>query len=300
MPIIIRTDHPAKKKLLDEGVFVMEDVRASRQDIRELKFILVNLMPNKIETEVQFLRLLGNTSLQVDLDIIVPFTHNHKNTSPEHIKKYYSSIDDIKDNKYDAMIITGAPLEQIDFEDVDYWDEMKKIFEFSKTNVTSTMFICWAALAGLHYFHDVEKHATEKKVFGVTTNISLKPNENLFRGFNDEFNCPQSRHSTVSKEDILKNNDLDLLAETRDGVNIVSNKDRTQFFINGHFEYDTLSLHNEYMRDINLGYDIELPFNYYKNDNPDSKVLNKWRNTANLLFINWINYYVYQLTPFDL
>ena len=300
MPIIIKTDHPAKQALIDENVFVMDNFRAYHQDIRPLKVLMLNLMPNKVDTERQFVRLLGNSPLQVELDLIAPVTHDHKNTNMSHFEKYYTKFEYIKDNYYDAMIVTGAPVELLEYEEVDYFEELKEIFDFSKTHVTSTMFICWASQAALYHFYGIKKYHSDKKIFGIFPHRrnSLDP---LVRGFNDISYCPHSRHTYVKKEDIEAIDDLDIILESDlAGVNITATKDRRQIFIAGHLEYERDSLGNEYFRDINKGLDIDVPYNYFPDDDPANTPNHQWRSYAFLLFNNWLNYYVYQPTPYNL
>lgn len=300
MPIVIKTDHPAKKALLEENVFVMESVRAHTQDIRELKILMLNLMPNKVDTERQFLRLLANSPLQIELVLIAPSTHKHKNTEASHFEKYYTTFEDVKDKYYDAMIVTGAPVETLDFEDVDYFEELKRIFDFSKTNVTSTMFVCWASQAALYHFYGISKHMLDEKVFGVFPHFrnSLDP---LVRGFDDISYLPHSRHTGVLKEDIETIDELEIILESNmAGVNIVATKDRRQIFIAGHVEYELHSLGAEYFRDLKKGMNPKVPYNYFPGDDPDKKPIHSWRAHAFLLFNNWLNYYVYQITPYDL
>ncbi len=300
MPIIIKTDHPAKQTLWSDNIFVMEETRAASQDIRPLNVLLLNLMPNKLETETQFFRLLANSPLQIQLDLIAPVTHVSKNTSKNHLDKYYNTFDEIKNNHYDAMIITGAPVEKLKFEDVDYWEELKTIFDFTTTNVTSTLFICWASQAALYYFHGINKYPIDKKLSGVYINEKKSNKDPLMRGFDDEFFAPHSRYTEVKKEDIENNPALELLAYSEEaGVHLVSTKDKKQIFIAGHCEYDSDSLDKEYRRDLMAGINPDIPINYYKNNNPNDKIINRWQSHANLLFSNWINYYVYQLTPYD-
>ncbi len=300
MPIIIKTDHPAKQTLWSDNIFVMEETRAESQDIRPLNVLLLNLMPNKLETETQFFRLLANSPLQIQLDLIAPVTHISKNTSKNHLDKYYNTFEEIKNNRYDAMIITGAPVEKLDFEEVDYWEELTTIFDFTKTNVTSTLFICWASQAGLYYFHNIKKYPIDKKLSGVYVNEKTSYKDPLMRGFDDEFFAPHSRYTEVRKEDIENNPLLELLAYSQEaGVHLVATKDKKQIFISGHCEYDTDSLDKEYRRDVKAGINPDIPLNYYKNNNPDNKIINRWQSHANLLFSNWINYYVYQITPYD-
>ncbi|MHC1721012.1 MAG: homoserine O-succinyltransferase [Clostridiaceae bacterium] len=301
MPIIIPKNLPAAKTLRDENIFVMNSHRAVHQDIRPLKIAIVNLMPTKIQTETQLLRLIGNTPLQVEADFIHTETHKSKNTPEDHLISFYKTFDDIKDTKYDGMIITGAPVEKMDFEEVDYWDELKKILDFSVTNVTSTLHICWAAQAGLYHHYGVPKYLLDKKMFGVFPHKVNYKKSKLFRGFDDVFFAPHSRHTEVRKEDILKVSGLHILAESREsGVYIAAAHGGRQIFVTGHSEYDPLTLKAEYDRDSAAGLDINVPSNYYPDNDPAKKPVVRWRGHANLLFSNWLNYYVYQETPFDL
>ena len=301
MPIKIPGSLPANKILNSENIFVMTEKRAITQDIRPLKIALVNLMPTKITTETQLLRLLGNSPLQVEFDFINTATHNSKNTPSAHLSSFYKDFEMIKDQKYDGMIITGAPDEKMEFEDVDYWDELKKIMEWSNTNVTSTLHICWAAQAGLYYHFGIPKIPLDKKLSGVFEHRVVRKKAMLVRGFDDVFYAPHSRYTTVSKEDIKKVSDLQITAESDDaGIYIVTSKDKKKIFVTGHSEYDRLTLHEEYMRDIEKGLNIDIPKNYYPNDNPKNAPVMRWRAHANLLFTNWLNYYVYQTTPYDI
>lgn len=301
MPIKIPSNLPANNILNGENIFCITEKRALTQDIRPLKIALLNIMPTKIVTETQLIRLLGNTPLQVELDFIRPSTHTSKNTSEEHINNFYKSFEDIKNSKYDGMIITGAPVELLEFEDVDYWDELKEIMEWTKTNVTSTFHICWAALAGLYYHYGIPKMSMDKKLFGVFEHTVLRKKSMLVRGFDDVFFAPHSRYSTVETSCIRKEPALQLISESKDaGAYIIASKDKKQIFVTGHSEYDSDTLKLEYERDINLGKDIHIPFNYFQDDNPSKNPVVKWRSHANLLFYNWLNYYVYQTTPYDI
>lgn len=301
MPIKVQDELPAKGILLEENIFVMDESRAFSQDIRPLKIALLNLMPTKQVTEVQILRLLGNSSLQVDITLLHPKTHISKNTSAEHLLSFYKSFDDIKEETFDGLIITGAPVEQIPFEQVNYWDELKEIMEWSKDNVTSTLHICWGAQAGLYYHYGIPKYDLDKKMFGVFEHTVEKKNVMLLRGFDDVFYVPHSRHTTVKAEDIEKISQLDILSVSEEaGVYIAASKDGKQIFVTGHSEYDPYTLKGEYDRDVNKGLAIEVPRNYFKNDDPNQKTIVKWRSHANLLYSNWLNYYVYQETPYDL
>lgn len=301
MPIKIPTELPAFSVLSGENIFVMTEKRADQQDIRPLKIVILNLMPDKITSENQLLRLISNTPLQVDITLLHPITHQSKNTSVSHLEHFYQEFDDVKHQKFDGMIITGAPVETIPYEDVDYWDEIKKIFAWSKKNVFSTLHICWGALAGLYYHFGVEKHAVSKKIFGVFAHTLNQKNVQLMKGFDDVFYVPHSRHSTVLHDDILGNEGLDILSESEgSGVYITATKNGRQIFVLGHPEYDQFSLKNEYDRDIKKGMDMHIPLNYFVNDDPANKPIVSWRSSANLLFSNWLNYYVYQETPYNL
>ncbi len=300
MPITILNDLPAKKILQSENIFVMSQKRAESQDIRPLKILILNLMPNKIATETQLLRLLSNTPLQVEIDLLRLVSHKSKNTTEEHLMTFYNFFDDVKENKYDGMIVTGAPVEQIPFEEVDYWKELCDIFEWSKTNVTSTFHICWAAQAALYYHYGINKYQLDKKLFGVFKHKVTRKNSKLLRGYDDIFYAPHSRYTSVSREDVLAAK-VRIYAESDEaGVYIAGSKDGKQFFVTGHSEYDPDTLHNEYVRDIEKGLEIDVPKNYYPNDNPKKSPNVVWRSHASLLFSNWLNYYVYQSTPFDI
>lgn len=296
MPIIIRSDHPAKKELISEGIFVMDNERAFSQDIRALRVLLVNLMPDKVTTEIQIMRLLANSPLQVDLDLIKLETHKYKTASEEHLKKYANSFSELKHKFYDAMIVTGAPLEHVDFKDVDFYDELCELFDFSKSNVTSTMFICWGSIAALKHFYNIDKSLLSEKKFGIFESVK-SVNTSLFTGFDDVFYTPQSRYFTFNKEDIDKTKELDVIIKGTDGDYFaLSNKNRSQLFFSGHFEYDTDTLEKEYLRDLKSQKEINKPYNYFTDQNI---VINKWRTSSTLLFQNWINYYVYQITPYE-
>jgi homoserine O-succinyltransferase len=301
MPIIIPKNLPAAKTLKDENIFIMNSLRASHQDIRPLKIAIVNLMPTKIQTETQLLRLIGNTPLQVDVDFVHTETHKSKNTPEEHLISFYKTFDDIKDNKYDGMIITGAPIEKMEFEEVEYWEELKKIMDYTVANVTSTLHICWGAQAGLYHHYGVPKYLLKEKMFGVFPHRVNYKKSKLFRGFDDLFYVPHSRYTEVRKEDILKIPELHVMAESKEsGVYIAGTNGGKQIFVTGHSEYDPLTLKGEYDRDSAAGLDIKVPANYYLDDDPDKKPVVKWRGHANLMFSNWLNYYVYQETPYDL
>lgn len=301
MPIKIPSDLPATETLHNENIFVMTENRAISQDIRPLKIILLNLMPTKITTETQIARLLGNTPLQVDMEFLQTATHKATHTSESHMTAFYKTFDEIKSNKYDGMIITGAPVETLPFEQVSYWDELCKIMEWSKTNVTSTFHICWGAQAGLYYHYGINKHPLEKKLFGVFEHKAEHKLSMLLRGFDDRFWVPHSRHTTVLREDIEKVPDLKILASSEEaGVYAVSTERGKQIFITGHSEYDPDTLKKEYLRDKNAGLEIEVPKNYFPNDDDTKEPIVRWRSHANLIYSNWLNYFVYQLTPYNI
>ncbi|MEE1246197.1 MAG: homoserine O-succinyltransferase [Acutalibacteraceae bacterium] len=301
MPIKVPNGLPAVKTLKDENIFVMTHKRAVKQDIRPLKILLLNLMPKKIETETQFARLLGNTPLQVEMEMMYTTSHKSKNTSEEHLLAFYKTFDEIKDNKYDGMIITGAPVENMEFEEVEYWDELCEIMEWSKSHVTSTFHICWGAQAGLYYHYGIQKHPLPKKCFGVYPHKVDYKKSILFRGFDETFMVPQSRHTTVYAEDIKKVKGLKILASSKEtGVYAVSTSKGKQIFVTGHSEYDKDTLKNEYLRDKEKGLEIDIPKNYFPNDDPTKEPIVSWRAHANLLFSNWLNYFVYQTTPYDI
>ena len=301
MPIKIPTDLPAKKVLNSENIFVMEETRAGKQDIRPLKILLLNLMPKKIETETQLSRLLGNTPLQVELELIKVSSHESKNTSQEHMISFYKDFSEVRDDNFDGMIITGAPVEQMPFEEVDYWDELCEIMEWSKTHVWSTLHICWGAQAGLYYHYGIEKRELPEKMFGVFEHKVDKKTSMLFRGFDDTFMVPHSRHTTVLREDVEKVPELRILASSKEaGVYAISTKGCRQVFITGHSEYDANTLYNEYKRDIDLGKEIAKPVNYFPNGRVTSRPPVTWRSSANLLYSNWLNYFVYQETPYNI
>lgn len=301
MPIKIPNNLPAVKTLNDENIFVMTETRAITQDIRPLKILLLNLMPKKIETETQLSRLLGNSPLQVDLEFIHTKSHKSKNTSAEHLFAFYKTFDDVKDRTFDGMIITGAPVELLEFEQVEYWSELCGIMEWSKTHVHSTFHICWGAQAGLYYHYGIKKYPLEKKLFGVFPHRADYKRSILFRGFDDVFMVPHSRHTTVKTEDIKAVPELKILASSDEaGVYAVSTEKGRQIFITGHSEYDADTLKNEYFRDLEAGRPIEVPKNYFPGDNPDNPPTVTWRSHANLLYSNWLNYFVYQTTPYDI
>ena len=301
MPIRIDNELPAKQNLEIENIFVMGNTRADTQDIRPLKIIILNLMPTKLETETQLLRLLSNSPLQIDIDFLQVATHEAKNVSKSHMDKFYNVFEDIKDNKYDGMIITGAPVEQMPFEEVDYWDELCTIMEWSKKNVYSVMHICWGAQAGLYYHYGIKKYPTDKKIFGIFPHFCLDDTHPLMRGLDDIYYVPHSRHTQIKRGDIAQIKDLQILSYSEDaGVHIVADMECRKFFITGHSEYDRDTLAKEYFRDIDKGLDIEMPINYFPNNDPKAVPKMTWRGTANLIFNNWLNYFVYQKTPYDL
>lgn len=301
MPIKIPNDLPAVKVLNDENIFVMTETRAITQDIRPLKILLLNLMPKKIETETQLSRLLGNSPLQVDLEFIHTKSHVSKNTSAEHLFTFYKTFDDVKDRTFDGMIITGAPVEHLEFEDVEYWDELCEIMEWTKTHVHSTFHICWGAQAGLYYHYGIKKYPLEKKLFGIFPHKVDYKKSILFRGFDEVFNVPHSRHTTILAEDIKKVKELKILSSSKEaGVYAVATKKGKQIFITGHSEYDRDTLAQEYFRDLAANKPIEIPKNYFPNDDVKKDPLVTWRSHANLLYSNWLNYFVYQTTPYDI
>ena len=301
MPIQIPNDLPAAGVLLQENIFVMKEDRASTQDIRPLEIVLLNLMPTKVATETQFSRLLGNTPLQVKLELMHMSSHTSKNVSQDHLLNFYKSFDELKHRKFDGMVITGAPVENMDFEDVDYWNELTEIMEWSKTNVHSTIHICWGAQAGLYYHYGIPKHPLNEKLFGVFRHKADYKLSILLRGFDDEFWAPHSRHTTVLREDIEKVPDLKIVASSeKAGVYAVMTKGGRQIFITGHSEYDPDTLEKEYLRDKNLGLPIAVPENYYPDDDDTKDPVVRWRSHGNLLFSNWLNYFVYQTTPYDI
>ena len=301
MPIKIQSDLPVKEILEKENIFVMDEGRAVHQDIRPIRILILNLMPLKEETELQLLRSLSNTPLQVDVSFMMVATHESKNTATSHLNKFYETFDQVKAHKYDGMIITGAPVEQMEFEEVDYWEELQEIMEWTKTNVTSTIYLCWAAQAGLYYHYGLKKKMMDHKVFGLFRHRVKNRRVPLVRGFDDEFLAPHSRHTEVAAEDIHACDALTILAESEEaGLFLCMAMDGRQIFVMGHPEYDRVTLDGEYKRDKGKGLDIKLPENYYPENDPDNKPLLLWRAHANNLYTNWLNYYVYQATPYDL
>ena len=301
MPLRLPDRLPAIELLKQENIFVMDATRAHAQDIRPLRIVILNLVPLKITTETDLIRLLSNTPLQLDISFMKLKSHTPKNTPIEHMMMFYRDFESMRDDKYDGMIITGAPVEQLDFEQVSYWDEITQIFSWARTHVTSTLYICWAAQAGLYYYYGIPKYPLEKKMFGIFPQYTINPRLPIFRGFDDVFMMPHSRHTELHREDILNHPDLSLLAESPDsGVSMVMARKGREFFITGHLEYAPNTLDNEYRRDKDIRDDVELPRNYYRNNNPAESPLVSWRAHANLLYNNWINYYVYQETPYDI
>lgn len=301
MPIKIPNDLPATKVLNDENIFVITETRALTQDIRPLQILIVNLMPTKIVTETQLARLLGNTPLQVEMELLMMSSHKSKNTSEEHMLAFYKTFDEVKHRNFDGMVITGSPVEHMPFEEVDFWDELCEIMEWSKTHVTSTFHICWGAQAGLYYHYGINKHQIPDKLFGVFEHYVAHKGSILFRGFDDTFMVPHSRHTTVFKEDIEKVKELKILSLSEvAGVYAVATDKGKQIFITGHSEYDADTLEKEYLRDKNAGLKIDIPVNYYPDDDDTKRPVNSWRSSANLLYSNWLNYFVYQTTPYDI
>lgn len=300
MPIKIQSDLPACKILEEENIFVMTENRALTQDIRPLKIAIVNLMPTKEVTETQLLRLLGNTPLQIEISLVRMENHQSKNTVKDYLDKFYIPSSELFSRKFDGMIITGAPVEQLEFESVDYWDELCKIMDYAKENVYSTLYVCWGSFAGLYHHYGVPKYPLERKMSGIFMNERCVEGEPLLRGFDDTFPIPQSRHTTLKKEDVLKCDDLVVLSESAEaGVTIIKSKDNREIFMTGHLEYDTMTLAEEYYRDTEKGMKVPLPKNYFPTNNVNRMPTSYWRSTAHLFFSNWLNYYVYQATPFN-
>lgn len=301
MPIKIPKNLPAHDVLTEENIFVMEDCRATSQDIRPLRLAVLNLMPTKITTETQIIRVLSNTPLQIDLTLLTMETHKSLNTPEEHMSTFYRKFSDIKDQRFDGLIITGAPVENLEFDDVDYWDELCEIMAWSKKNVYSTLHICWAAQAGLYYHYNIKKYPLPEKMSGVFSHRNLMPEHPLLRGFDEEFSAPHSRHTEVRRCDIEASGKLDILAESDEaGIYIVASKKRRLFYVTGHSEYDAETLALEYKRDLSRGLEPKLPRHYFPDDDPAKTPKNTWRAHAHLLFSNWLNYFVYQNTPYDL
>ncbi|MFW9598648.1 MAG: homoserine O-acetyltransferase MetA [Paludibacter sp.] len=301
MPLNIPANLPAVNALQKENIFVMDSDRASTQEIRPLKLLILNLMPIKIATETDLIRVLSNTPLQIEIDFLYMDTHTSKNTPQEHLDSFYKTFQEVEESNYDGMIITGAPVEHLAFEDVNYWPEITRVFDWAKTHVTSVFFICWAAQAGLYHYYGIPKYPLSKKMFGVFEHNLHQPQNPIFRGFDDVFYVPHSRHTEVRAEDIRNNPALTLLSESDEsGVYMVMARNGREFFITGHSEYSPLTLDSEYKRDVAKGLDIEIPINYYPSNNPEFDPVVRWRSHANLLFTNWLNYFVYQETPYDL
>ena len=301
MPIKIPNSLPARETLEGENIFVMTEYRAMHQDIRPLNLLILNLMPTKIATETQLLRKFSNTPLQIQVELLQTISHDAQNVDRSHLESFYTSYDQIKDKNYDGLVITGAPVENLDFETVDYWEELCQIMEWSKTHVHSTLHICWGAQAGLYYHYGIPKYALPQKLFGVFDHRVLKPSSPLFRGFDDRFYAPHSRHTEVLEEDIRKVPGLEVLAVSEEaGVFAVKTEDSRQFFLLGHLEYDRNTLAQEYWRDVDRGLDIQVPRHYFPNDDPNQTPIVRWRSAGQLIYTTWLNYYVYQTTPYDL
>lgn len=301
MPVKLPDNLPATKTLTDENIFVMTPQRAMTQDIRPLHIAILNLMPTKVTTETQLLRLLGNSPLQVEITLLNTASHKSRNTSKEHLAAFYKTFDEVQHDNFDGLVITGAPVEQLEFEEVNYWKELTSIMEWSQHHVYSTLHICWASQAGLYYHHNIQKHPIDKKIFGVYEHDILNPHSPLLRGFDDGFRAPHSRHTQVMSTDILDHPDLNLLAHSKQaGALIAESKDGRMVYISGHLEYDAFSLDMEYKRDLTKGMEISIPDNYYPNDDITQIPRVTWRSHANLFFANWLNYYVYQKTPYDI
>ena len=301
MPLTLPDRLPAIELLKQENIFVMDTTRAASQDIRPLRIAVLNLMPLKITTETDLVRLLSNSPLQIELSFMKVRSHTSKNTPVEHMKAFYTDFEEMRHHKYDGFIITGAPVEHMDFEEVGYWEEMTEIFDWARHNVTSTLYICWAAQAGLYHHYGIPKYPLEKKMFGIFKHRVNNPELPLFRGFDDEFSIPHSRHTEVRREDMERCPELDILAESEEsGVSVVMARGGREIFLTGHSEYSPLTLDTEYKRDLGKGLPIDMPKHYYRNDDPSQPPLVTWRGHANLLFNNWLNYYVYQATPYKL
>lgn len=300
MPVNLPNNLPAIEILKKENIFVMSQLRANEQDIRPLRVLILNLMPVKITTETDLIRLLSNNPLQVEVEFLKLDTHVSKNTSEEHLLMFYKNFSEVKEDYYDGMIITGAPVELYEYKDVTYWPEISSIFDWARTHVTSTLYICWAAQAALYHFYGVKKHPLPEKMFGVFKHVIHDKKFPLFRGFDDEFYIPHSRHTTIIRNDIVIHDELRILSESDDsGVGIVASRGGREFYLTGHSEYAPYTLNTEYVRDAEKGLPIKLPANYYKNDNPNNPPVVRWSGHANLLFNNWLNYFVYQETPYD-
>jgi len=301
MPVMIPSTLPARATLESENIFVMSEERARHQDIRPLRVAILNLMPTKIATETQLLRLLGNSPLQVDVTLLHTTTHDHKNVSPEHLMAHYRSYRQVRHRKFDGLIITGAPVEQMAFEEVDYWPELVDLMDWAKANVYATMYVCWGAQAGLYHHYGIPKYALERKMFGVFPHRVFDRHTRLLRGFDDVFYAPHSRYTEIRRADLERVPELQILAESDEaGIYIVATRDGRHIYVTGHSEYDSLTLKSEYDRDVSKGLPIHVPLNYYPGDDPAREPVVRWRGHANLLFANWLNYYVYQVTPYHL
>jgi len=301
MPVKIPATLPAARILTEENIFVMDDYRAKMQDIRPLKIAILNLMPTKEVTETQLLRLLGNTPLQIEITLLTMSSHESANTSREYLDAFYRTFDSVKETKFDGLIITGAPVENMPFEEVDYWTEMVQIMDWAKTHVFSSLYICWASQAALHHQYGIGKHKLDEKVFGIFRHRVLKPHHKLVRGFDETFCAPHSRHTTIHKEDIIRIPELEILAESDEaGVFLIASRDGRSIYVSGHAEYDAETLSREYKRDVAKGLKIDMPKNYYPDNDPSLIPPVSWRSHANLLFVNWLNYFVYQETPYDI
>lgn len=301
MPINVHSELPAKKIMEEENIFMMDEIRADSQDIRPLKIAVLNLMPLKEDTEIQLLRCLSNTPLQVEVDFISTASYIGSNTSKTHLDRFYLTFDDIKNEKYDGLIITGAPVEDLEWTEVLYWDELKSIMEWSKSNVTSTLHICWGAQAGIYYHFGIDKRKLDKKISGIYSHKVHNRKEPIVRGFDDVFLAPHSRYTEISPEEVKNNPDLTILADSEEaGIYLLMSQGGKQFFVFGHPEYDRITLDKEYKRDLDKGINPDIPYNYYPDDNPENKPLLTWRAHSNALYTNWLNYYVYQATPYKL
>jgi len=301
MPLNIPDKLPAVEILERENIFVMKQTRAIHQDIRPLKVVILNLMPLKIATEAHILRLLSNSPLQIEIVLLHTKDHISKNTPLDHLQEFYKTFPQIQKQKFDGMIITGAPIEHLEFEQVDYWKELTRIMDWSKTNVTSTMFMCWGAQAGLYYFYKIPKYPLSQKMFGVFVHTVNNPLIPIIRGFDEVFYAPHSRHTEIRREDIIKIEELEIIAESAEaGVYLVASKNGRQIYVTGHAEYDPTTLKNEYERDVSKGLDIDIPKHYFRNNNPEEEPRVRWKSHAHLLFSNWLNYYVYQMTPYNI
>jgi homoserine O-succinyltransferase len=301
MPIKIPNQLPAREVLVNENIFVMDESKALRQDIRAIRIAILNLMPTKITTETQLLRLIGNTPLQVEPVFIRTFTHRSKNTPQQHLKTFYKTFRDVKDQKFDGLIVTGAPVEHLSFEEVDYWEELREVFSWASDNVFAHLYICWAAQAALFHHFGIQKRPLPAKKFGTFSHRVVKQNVKLLRGFDDEFYAPHSRHTEIPREDVEREAQLEILADSEEaGLYIIGTNDERMLFITGHTEYDPLTLKTEYDRDLAANKPIQVPINYYPDNDPNQMPVVRWRSHAHLLFSNWINYYVYQETPYNL